>query len=208
MQPIALTPADALIVVDLQNDFLPGGALGVPDGHAVVAPIQQLIDLYQSHGLPIYASRDWHPVGHCSFREQGGPWPVHCIAGSDGAAFAPAIALEQVATVVSKATTIEKDAYSAFNGTGLTGQLRARGVTRVAVCGLATDYCVLNTARDARAEGFAVLLVLDAIRAVDVQAGDGDRAIAEMQAGGIQAVHVDRGGLLSETAEPLLESAE
>ena len=201
MQPIALTPADALIVVDLQNDFLPGGSLGVPQGDDVVAPIQQLIDLYQTHGLPIIASRDWHPEGHCSFTAQGGPWPIHCIAGSHGAAFSAAIPLEQVATVVSKATTVEKDAYSAFNGTDLAEQLRARGVARVAVCGLATDYCVLNTANDALANGFATLLVLDAIRAVDVQPGDGARAIATMQANGAQPVHVDRLGLLAETAE-------
>lgn len=201
MNPIALTPADALIIVDLQNDFLPGGSLGVPQGDEVVAPIQQLIDLYQSHGLPIYASRDWHPVGHCSFTEQGGIWPIHCIADSNGAAFSKAIPLEQVAIIISKATTVEKDAYSAFNGTGLGDQMRARGIARVAVCGLATDYCVLNTARDALAEGFAALLVLDAIRAVDVQPGDGARAIAEMQAAGAQPVHVDQVGLVAEMAE-------
>lgn len=201
MTPIALTPADALIIVDLQNDFLPGGSLGVPQGDEVVAPIQQLIDLYQTHGLPIYASRDWHPEGHCSFTAQGGPWPVHCIAGSHGAAFSAVIPLEQLATVISKATTVEKDAYSAYNGTGLAEQMRARGIARVAVCGLATDYCVLNTARDALAEGFAVLLVLDAIRAVDVHPGDGARAIAAMQAAGAVPVHVDQVGLLAETAE-------
>jgi nicotinamidase/pyrazinamidase len=201
MHPITLTPADALIIVDLQNDFLPGGALGVPQGDEVVAPIQQLIDLYQRHGLPIYASRDWHPAGHCSFTDQGGPWPVHCIAGSDGAAFSSAIPLEQLAIVISKATTVEKDAYSAFNGTGLGEQLRARGVARVAVCGLATDYCVLNTAKDALAEGFATLLVIDAIRAVDVQPGDGDRAIAQMMAAGAQPVHADGVGLLADVAE-------
>jgi len=201
MNPIALTPADALIIVDLQNDFLPGGSLGVPQGDEVVAPIQQLIDLYQAHGLPIYASRDWHPEGHCSFTAQGGPWPVHCIAGSTGAAFSSAIDLEQFATVISKATTVEKDAYSAFNGTGLGEQMRARGIARVAVCGLATDYCVLNTARDALTEGFATLLVLDAIRAVDVHPGDGARAIAQMQDAGAQPVHVDRIGLIAAEAE-------
>jgi nicotinamidase/pyrazinamidase len=201
MNPISLTPADALIIVDLQNDFLPGGSLGVPQGDEVVAPIQQLIDIYQAHGLPIYASRDWHPEGHCSFTDQGGPWPIHCIAGSNGAAFTSAIDLEQFSTVISKATTVEKDAYSAFNGTGLGEQMRARGIERVAVCGLATDYCVLNTAKDALAEGFATLLVLDAIRAVDVHSGDGMRAIAQMQDAGAQPVHVDRIGLLSTTSE-------
>jgi nicotinamidase/pyrazinamidase len=201
MQAIALTPADALIIVDLQNDFLPGGSLGVPRGDEVVAPIQQLIDLYQTHGLPIVASRDWHPEGHCSFTAQGGPWPIHCVAGSHGAAFSAALPLEQVATVISKATTVEKDAYSAFNGTDLAEQLRARGVQRVTVCGLATDYCVLNTARDALENGFATLLVLDAIRAVDVHPGDGVRAIATMEAAGALPVHVDRLGLTTQAAE-------
>lgn len=200
MTPIALTPADALIIVDLQNDFLPGGALGVPQGDEVVAPIQQLIDLYQSHDLPIYASRDWHPVGHCSFTQQGGPWPIHCIAGSSGAAFSAAIPVEQFATVISKATTVEQDAYSAFNGTDLGEALRARGIARVAVCGLATDYCVLNTARDALADGFGVWLVLDAIRAVEVQPGDGARAIAAMLAAGAQPVQVDQAGLHAASA--------
>jgi nicotinamidase/pyrazinamidase len=203
MNPIALTPADALIIVDLQNDFLPGGSLGVPQGDEVIAPIAQLIALYQAHGLPIYASRDWHPVGHCSFVEQGGIWPVHCIAGSYGSAFTEAIPLEQLTTVISKATTVEKDAYSAFNGTGLGDQMRARGVDRVAVCGLATDYCVLNTARDALTEGFTTLLVLDAIRAVNVKPDDGTRAIAEMQAAGAQTVHVDQIGLLTDVALPV-----
>jgi nicotinamidase/pyrazinamidase len=201
MNPIALTPADALIIVDLQNDFLPGGSLGVPQGDDVIAPIQRLIGLYQAHGLPIYASRDWHPVGHCSFTEQGGIWPIHCIAGSHGAAFSAAIPLEEFTTVISKATTVEKDAYSAFNGTGLGDQMRARGIERVAVCGLATDYCVLNTARDALTEGFAALLVLDAIRAVNVKPGDGERAIAEMQAAGALPVHVDQVGLVADVAQ-------
>ena len=200
MQPIALTPADALIIVDLQNDVLPGGALGVPQGDEVVAPIQQLIDLYQAHGLPVYASRDWHPEGHCSFAAQGGPWPVHCVADTRGAAFSDALDLKQRATVISKAITVEQDAYSAFNGTTLAAQLRARGVERVAVCGLATDYCVLNTAKDALAEGFATLLVLDAIRAVDVNPGDGERAIAQMTDAGAVPVRVDQVGLLADIA--------
>ena len=191
MNPISLTPADALIIVDLQNDFLPGGSLGVPQGDEVVAPIQQLIDLYQAHGLPIYASRDWHPDNHCSFAARGGPWPPHCVAGTRGAAFSEAMQLPPDTVVVSKADTADVDAYSAFNGTGLAEQLRARGVRRVLVCGLATDYCVLNTVLDARANDFAVLIVPEAMRAVDVKPGDGERAIAAMAGRGAVAVGVN-----------------
>lgn len=179
---------DALIVVDVQNDFLPGGSLAVPDGDAVVPVLNAAMAEFEQRGLPIFATRDWHPANHCSFRAQGGPWPPHCVAHSEGAVFAPALRLPAAATIVSKATTADKDAYSGFSGTDLDRLLRAAGVRRVFVGGLATDYCVLNTVRDARASGYEVVLLLDAIRAVDVNPGDGDRAIAEMKQLGAQAV--------------------
>lgn len=194
MPALQLTPADALLIVDLQYDFLPGGALAVARGDEVFAPIQRLLDLYQENGLPIYASRDWHPAAHCSFADQGGPWPPHCVANTHGAALAQELRLDERASVISKAVTVDEDAYSAFNGTGLAALLRARGVERVAVCGLATDYCVLNTARDALAAGFATVIVPEAMRAVDVQPGDGERAIAAMLEAGAQAVVLDQSG--------------
>lgn len=178
--PITLQPGDALVIVDVQNDFLPGGSLAVPQGDEVVAPLNALIARCTRLRLPIVATRDWHPPEHCSFRERGGPWPPHCVAATPGAAFAPALALPESATIVSKAVTAEVDAYSGFGGTDLHDRLQAAGVRRLLVGGLATDYCVLNTVRDGLTHGYDVVLLTDAIRAVDVTPGDGRRAIDEM----------------------------
>lgn len=199
MSAIVLGGGDALLIVDPQVDFLPGGSLGVPQGDAVLAPINRLIDLYHAHALPVYVSRDWHPALHCSFADQGGPWPVHCVAGSDGARFAEGLHLDDV-MVVSKATTVDVDAYSAFNGTGLADTLREGGIRRLVVCGLATDYCVLNTVIDALAAGFEVLLATEAIRAVDVNTGDGERALARMLDAGAMPVQLSNSGLVPEQA--------
>jgi nicotinamidase/pyrazinamidase len=182
--PLAITDSDALILVDVQNDFLPGGALAVPGGDAVVEPLNRAAALFAARGRPVFATRDWHPPDHCSFRARGGPWPPHCVAGTPGAAFAPGLRLPPSAVTVSKATTAERDAYSGLQGTDLANRLRAAGVTRVMVGGLATDYCVKETVADALAAGFAVVLLTDAIRAVDVHPGDGDAARAKMLAAG------------------------
>lgn len=175
---------DALLVVDVQNDFLPGGSLAVPDGDAVVPVLNRCIALFSAKQLPVFASRDWHPPNHCSFRAQGGPWPPHCVAGSPGAAFASELALSPGSTVISKADTPGRDAYSAFGGTDLAARLAAAQIKRLFVGGLATDYCVLNTVQDALALGFAVVLLTDAVRAVEVAPGDGAKALAAMQSGG------------------------
>ncbi|HEY7377260.1 MAG TPA: nicotinamidase [Steroidobacteraceae bacterium] len=185
---IDIAPADALLVVDLQVDFLPGGALAVPDGDAVVAPLNRCIDAFARSARPVLYSRDWHPERHCSFRSQGGPWPAHCIAGTRGARFAPALHVIGSARVISKATSEQRDAYSAFQETGLASELRALGVGRLFIGGLATDYCVRATALDARAEGFEVVVLTDAVRAVDVRAGDGERALEEMRAAGARLI--------------------
>jgi nicotinamidase/pyrazinamidase len=195
MSAIHLEPSDALLIIDMQVDFLPGGALGVDSGHEVVAPINHLIELFREQGLPIYASRDWHPGDHCSFAAQGGPWPPHCVAGTPGAEFTAELALPDEAIVVSKADTAVVDAYSAFAGTSLAGQLRARGVGRVTVCGLATDYCVLNTVTDALEEGFDAIIVPEAMRAVDVEPGDGRRAMDRMVARGAVPVRLGEVGM-------------
>lgn len=171
---------DALLIVDVQNDFLPGGTLAVEQGDAVIPALNRYIDAFVTRGLPVVATRDWHPAAHSSFREQGGPWPPHCRANTEGAAFARELGLPPDATVISKATTPDQDAYSGFQGTDLDPRLRAAGVRRLYVGGLATDYCVLNTVRDARRLGYEVMLLADAIRPVDVQAGDGQRAEADM----------------------------
>ena len=192
MKPLHLTPTDALLIVDMQYDFLPGGSLGVPKGNEVIGPINALIRLFREQGLPVYASRDWHPANHISFADRDGPWPPHCVAGSRGAAFSDELDLPPDAVVVTKADTADVDAYSAFNGTGLAERLRAGGIERVVVCGLATDYCVLNTVLDARTNGFEVLAVLDAMRAVEVKPGDGERALAEMAGRGALPVRVEQ----------------
>ncbi|MGO4475162.1 isochorismatase family protein [Massilia sp. 2TAF26] len=197
MSAIHLDNTDALLIIDLQVDFLPGGALGVANGHEVVAPINHLIELFREQGLAVYASRDWHPGDHCSFTAQGGPWPPHCVAGTPGAEFTAELALPDDAIVVSKADTAAVDAYSAFAGTDLAAQLRARGVGRVTVCGLATDYCVLNTVTDALEEGFDTIVVPEAMRAVDVRAGDGTRALDRMVARGAVPVRLGEFGMMA-----------
>ena len=173
-------PGDALVVVDLQRDFLPGGALGVAQGDRVLGAINDYLVLFGARRLPVFATRDWHPPDHCSFVEQGGPWPAHCVAGSNGATFGEGLKLPAEAVVVSKAITSGRDAYSGFEGTDLQAQLQHAQVARVFVGGLATDYCVLQTVKDALSLGFAVVLLCDAIAAVDVQPGDGERAIDQM----------------------------
>jgi nicotinamidase/pyrazinamidase len=179
-------PGDALVVVDVQRDFLSGGARGVPGGEAVIAPLNRAISLFERAGLPIFYSRDWHPANHASFRARGGPWPRHCVAGTEGAAFAPTLRVPPSAVIVSKATSPDRDVESAFQDTTLAPQLRATGVRRLYVGGLATDYCVKATVLAARREGFDVRVLSDAIRAIDVQPGDGQRALEEMQLAGAQ----------------------
>jgi nicotinamidase/pyrazinamidase len=172
---------DALLIVDVQNDFLPGGSLAVADGDAVVPVLNGYIAAFLARDLPIYATRDWHPPDHCSFQAQGGPWPPHCVAGTHGAEFAADLRLPPGRhTVISKATRQDQDAYSGFQGTDLADRLRAQGVRRLFIGGLATDYCVLNTVRDALTHGFTVYLLTDASRAVNVQPDDGDRAITDL----------------------------
>lgn len=178
---VELRNGDALIIVDVQRDFLPGGSLGVPRGDEVVPALNRYIAAFIRHDLPVIATRDWHPAGHCSFQARGGPWPPHCVAGSEGARFASTLELPRGAMLISKATTADLDAYSGFQGTELDAHLRRAGASRLFVGGLATDYCVLNTVRDARRLGYEVMLLADAIRAVDVSVGDGERAMAEMR---------------------------
>jgi nicotinamidase/pyrazinamidase len=183
---VAPSPQEALIVVDVQNDFCPGGALGVRDGDAVVPVLNGLIGRFRHVALTC----DWHPVDHCSFAARGGPWPPHCVQGTAGAAFHPALRTEG-ATVFRKGAERDAEAYSGFAGRSdagedLAGWLRARGVTRVWIGGLATDYCVRATALDALRAGFEATVVADGCRAVDVRPGDGERALAELRAAGAQ----------------------
>lgn len=171
---------DALLIVDPQVDFCPGGALPVPHGDSIFAPLNRVAAQFDI----VVASRDWHPADHVSFRARGGPWPPHCVAGSPGAEFHPALDQEPIRHVVSKGTDAGTEAYSAFSGTDLEAWLRRRGVSRLFVGGLATDYCVRQSVLDARAAGFEVAVLEDCVGAVDVQPGDGERALEEMEAAG------------------------
>jgi nicotinamidase/pyrazinamidase len=174
--------ADALIVVDVQRDFCPGGALAVPDGDQVVLAINRLLTM--TDWLTI-ATRDWHPPDHCSFKTQGGIWPTHCVADTDGAAFHRALQTSRIRHVVSKAATKNAEAYSGFQGTDLARLLQSRGILRVFVCGLATDYCVKATALDARKAGLEVIVLTDAVRGVEIRPGDCAKAVKEMRTAGI-----------------------
>jgi len=176
----------ALVVVDLQRDFCAGGALAVPDGDAVVAPVNELIAIFRAAGDPIFLTRDWHPSDHSSFADQGGLWPPHCVAGTTGAEFHPDLVAQDDLTVVSKATEQDGDAYSGFQGTDLRAQLIAAGISEVLVCGLATDYCVKATALDAVNAGLATTVLTDAIRGVEVQPGDTQDALDELLAAGVK----------------------
>lgn len=181
-------PGDVLLVTDIQNDFLPGGRLAVRGGDEVVPMLNRYIEAFVARGLPVFATRDWHPPRHCSFHEQGGPWPEHCVAGSEGAAFSSALELPPDTTVISKATERDREAYSSFQGTDLDAHLKAAGIRRVFIGGLTTDYCVLNSVRDAHRFGYDVYVLDDAVRAVDVRPGDGERALAEMSSLGAHRV--------------------
>ncbi|HEY5705950.1 MAG TPA: isochorismatase family protein [Terrimicrobiaceae bacterium] len=177
---IELGEGDALVIVDVQNDFLPGGALAVPHSDEILPVVNGYIAAFELCGLPIYMTRDWHPPDHCSFREFGGPWPTHCVADSYGAAFSTELKFASSFTIVSKATTSDLEYYSDFGTTNFEANLRAAGASRLFIGGLATDYCVLSTVRDALALGFKTHLLLDAIRGVDVQPGDSQKAEQEM----------------------------
>jgi nicotinamidase/pyrazinamidase len=184
-----LSQGDALLVVDVQNDFCPGGALAIPEGDQVVPVLNRWIAAAKAVGLPIFASRDWHPTDHVSFQEQGGPWPPHCIQDTPGAAFHPELNLPELTPIISKGTHPNFDQYNAFDRTGLGDKLRDRGVQRVWTGGLAQDVCVRATVIAGQEEGFAMHLIAEATRPVEVNPGDGERALQEMAEAGAEVVH-------------------
>jgi len=179
----------ALLIVDVQNDFCPNGALPVPDGDRVVEPLNRAAGIFAAEGLPVLASRDWHPAVTRHFRQYGGSWPVHCVQGTPGAAFHPALRLPLGTVVVSKGGDPEQDGYSAFEaaddaGIPLARLLAGMGVRRLYMGGLATDYCVRSSALDALRFGLGVTVLTDAIAGVDINPGDSDRALEEMRQAG------------------------
>lgn len=181
---VGIDKRDALIIVDVQRDFCPGGTLPVPNGDAVVPVLNGYIKIFRKAGASIYATRDWHPPNHASFKEKGGIWPTHCVQDTEGAKFHPELELPKVAVVVSKATDPEKDAYSGFESTNLKEELEGKRIKRVFIGGLATDYCVKSTILDAIKQGFETVLLQDAIRGVNLKPHDDERAIKGMVAAG------------------------
>jgi len=184
-----LSNNDALLITDIQNDFLPGGALPVSDGDQVIPILNEYARHFIRTGAHVLASRDWHPPNHMSFKAQGGSWPPHCVQNTEGAMFHKDLRLPEDTRVISKATNPQKEAYSAFDGTELANELRMLGVKRFFVGGLATDYCVLNTVLDSLKLGFKTIILMDAVRGINVRPRDVDRAVAAMvKAGAEQAV--------------------
>jgi nicotinamidase/pyrazinamidase len=186
---MAQNARDALIIVDVQNDFCPGGALAVTGGDEIVAVVNRLIAVFKRAGLPVIATRDWHPQRTTHFNTYGGTWPPHCVQGTRGAEFHADLALDESAVIVSKGTEANADSYSGFDGANARGErladlLRARGVERLVVAGLATDYCVKQTVLDGLQEGFMVVVLEDAVRGVDMKPGDARQALDAMKRAG------------------------
>lgn len=179
-----LQPSDALLIVDVQNDFCPGGALPIAGGDAVVPVLNRWIAAAIQKNVPVYASRDWHPLEHPSFREQGGPWPVHCVQDTVGAMFHRELRLPPDTVKVTKGVRFDHDQNSAFDETGLGEQLRRKNISRLWVGGLAEDVCVLATVLDGRREGFQVNVIEDGTRPVTPSGGEQARRDME-QAGAL-----------------------
>ena len=181
---LGLAAADALMIVDMQRDFLPGGSLAVPAADEIVAPLNAYIAAFGARDLPIVMTRDWHPADHCSFKANGGPWPPHCVQNTAGAQWAEELQVPPAAHIVSKATRRNTEAYSAFAGTSLASLLRDWNVQRLFVGGVATDYCVRETVLEARANGFEVVLLGDATRGINAAPGEETGALRAMLASG------------------------
>jgi nicotinamidase/pyrazinamidase len=180
--------SSALLIIDFQNDFTAGGALEVPGGDQIVEPVKRLAPRFDH----VFATRDWHPPDHASFETEGGPWPVHCVQGTHGAELHPAMRDVEVEEIVDVGSEREDEGYSGFEKSKLERLLRDRDVDEVAVVGLATDYCVRASAMDAARLGFDTTVITDAIRAVDVTPGDGERALSDMQEAGAKLATSDQ----------------
>ncbi len=186
-------PKKALVAVDVQNDFCPGGALGVRQGDKIVPAINKYIKLFSKRRLPIFATVDWHPKKTTHFKEFGGVWPLHCIKNTKGAEFHPKLKLPKEAILVYKGMDPEKDSYSAFqaedqNGMRLPSLLKILGIKEIYIAGLATDYCVRFTTADAIKSGFKVKVLVDAIKGVNLKPGDSEEAIKEMVKNGAKKI--------------------
>lgn len=185
-----LAPTDALLILDLQNDFCVGGSVAIADGHTVAAQMAKAVAYFEAASSSIYATQDWHPADHASFRPEGGPWPPHCVQDTPGAELHPDLNLPASAVIVRKGATRTKDAYSGFIDSDLEQQLLAAGIKRVFVGGLATDYVVLNTVIDTIDIGIETCVFIDAIDAMNIEPGDGLRALHLMQSTGAKFIAI------------------
>ncbi len=185
--PLKIDTQTALVVVDVQRDFCPGGALAIKDGDKVVPLLNKYIENFTTAHAPILFTRDWHPPDHSSFKDQGGPWPKHCVQNTAGAEFQPDLNIPARAEIVSKADK-KDEAYSFFKGTDLGDKLHQRGIKRLMVGGLATDYCIKETVLDGLKQGFEVFHLDDASRGVNVNPDDSERALKEMVARGAKRI--------------------
>lgn len=190
-EQLEFIPHDTLIVVDMQNDFFEGGSLPVPGAKKIVPRLNQYLRHFAALDLPVFATRCWHPPGHCSFIGQGGAWPAHCVAGTHGAEFYPDLKLPLGCPVISKGHLIDRDAYSAYAGTELDSLLREKGVRRVFVAGVATDYCVKHTVMDVLKHGLPAFVLSDAIAAVNQSPEDAQHAIREMRHAGAVLIDIE-----------------
>jgi len=191
-----LHPHAALLVTDMQVDFCPGGSLAVAQGDAIIPVINHYIELFQQKGLPVYATRDWHPAETSHFSQFGGKWPPHCVQGTPGAEFHPALQLPEDVIIVSKGTDPHRDDYSPFqvivaDGHTFADHLKAAGTTHLYFCGIATDFCIKWAALDALRAGFEVTVLRDAVKGIDLIAGDSERALEEIRQAGGELVDLD-----------------
>jgi nicotinamidase/pyrazinamidase len=185
---IKLSGHDVLIVTDMQNDFLPGGKLAIKEGDTIIPALNRTISKFKACHLPVVATRDWHPENHMSFKEQGGPWPPHCIRNTEGAEFTDNLKLPDSVKIVSKATEQDKEAYSSLKGTDLPDFLKSLNTERVFIGGVATEYCVRESVMDLLQQGYMVYLLQDAIKAVNLDPEDGLRAFREMVDAGAKPI--------------------
>ena len=192
MNKIIITNNSAIIAVDIQNDFCPGGALPVPDGDAVVYSMNLYITKFSKMGLPVYFTRDWHPQNHISFKTNGGIWPEHCVQETYGAELHKKLLIPSRAVIISKGISPDNDGYSGFEETDLDKRLKAKNIRQLFIGGLATDYCVKSTVLDALHAGFDVVFLSDASKGVDVNTGASEQAIDEMlREGAVKVVYGD-----------------
>ena len=192
--------------MDVQKDFLPGGSLPVPSGDEVIPILNDYISLFKTSKAKVFATRDWHPANHVSFKEFGGPWPPHCVQETEGADFYPDLKLPENVTVISKAMDPKRESYSGFDGTTLADELKKGEVSRIFVGGLATDYCVKNTVLDGLSSGFDAVLLSDATRGINVKADDSEKAVLAMHAGGAKIATLE--DFAEPTDIPLVDEPE